>query len=70
MRHRLLICFTISLFATVCGVAQTTPQMDAPKAAALQSDASTTYAETPDGLQKLVQNLFDAEKTGERQQEF
>jgi hypothetical protein len=65
VRYRLPIGSTVALFATVCGVAQTAPQEHAPKAAALHSDASPAYAETPDGLQKLLQDLFDAQKTGD-----
>jgi TonB family protein len=66
VRYRILICFAGALFATVCAGAQTVPQADAPKAAAVQGDvAAPTYAETPDGLKKLVQDLYDAEKAGD-----
>jgi len=58
VRYRILIVFAGALFATVCAGAQTAPQADAPKVAAVQGDvAATTHAETPDGLQKLVQDL-------------
>jgi hypothetical protein len=64
--YRILICFAGALFATVCAGAQTGPKAEAPKAAAVQGDiAAPTYAETPDGLKKLIQDLFDTEKTGD-----
>jgi hypothetical protein len=69
--YRILICFAGALFAMVCAGAQSAPQAEAPKAAAVQSDvAAPTYAETPDGLKKLVQDLFDTEKTGGHKEEF
>lgn len=66
MGYRILICFAGVLFATVYAGARTAPQAEASKVAAVQGDAAApTYAETPDGLKKLVQELFDAEKTGD-----
>lgn len=63
MRYRLPTCFAGALFATVCTVAQVpTPVI----VSAVQRDSTTpTYAETTEGLKKLVQGLFDAEKTGD-----
>jgi TonB family protein len=64
--YRILICFAGALFAMACAAAQTAPQAEAPKAAAVQGDvAAPTYAEPPDGLKKLVQDLFDTEKLGD-----
>ena len=66
MAYRILICFAGALFAMACAAAQTAPQAEAPKAAAVQGDvAAPTYAEAPDGLKKLVQDLFDTEKLGD-----
>jgi len=66
VRYRILICFAGALFATVCTDAQIATQADAPEASAVQGDAAApTYAETPDGLMKLVQNLYEAEKAGD-----
>jgi TonB family protein len=64
--YRILICFAGALFAMACAAAQTAPQAEAPKAAAVQGDvAAPTYAEPPDGLKKLVQDLFDTEILGD-----
>jgi len=66
VRYRILTCFAGALFATVCAGAQTVPQEDAPTAATVQVDVTAPiYGETPDGLMKLVQDLLDAEKTGD-----
>jgi TonB family protein len=66
VRYRILICFAGALFATVCTDAQTAPQEEAPTAATVQGDViAPIYAETPDGLMKLVHDLLDAEKTGD-----
>jgi hypothetical protein len=64
--YRLLIYSAGALFAIVCAVAQTSPEADAAKAAAAQDNAAATpaYAETPEGLKKLLKDLYDAEKTG------
>jgi TonB family protein len=62
--YRILVCFTGALFATASAGAQTELQADAPNAATVQGDVATpAYAEMPDGLKKLVQDLSDAEKT-------
>ena len=66
MRGRILICFAGALFATICTDAQIATQTHAPEASAVQGEASApTYAETPDGLMKLVQDLYEAEKAGD-----
>lgn len=66
MGYRILVCFAGALFATAFAGAQTELQADAPNSAAVQSDvAAPAFAEMPDGLKKLVQDLSDAEKTGD-----
>jgi len=66
VRGRILICFAGALFAMICTDAQIATQAHAPEASAVQGEASApTYAETPDGLMKLVQDLYEAEKAGD-----
>jgi hypothetical protein len=70
VRNRILICFADALFATVCAGAQTAPQADAQIAATVQVDVTAPiYAETPDGLMKLVQDLLVG-KNGRYKEKF
>jgi TonB family protein len=66
VRHWILICLASGLLASASASAQTAPQGDALKVAAVRDDvAAPTYAESHDGLAKLVQDLYDAEQSGD-----
>ena len=67
MGHRILVSCAAALLAVMSTFAQSAPQAEARKAPAAQDSGTETaaYSETPDGLKKLLQNVFAAEKTGD-----
>jgi TonB family protein len=63
--HRVLICFA-AVFVTAGTFAQSAPRVDAVKTASAQSSgAEAAYPETPEGLKKLLEDVFEAEKAGD-----
>jgi TonB family protein len=67
MSHKILSCCAAIAIATAGAFAQSAPEVDAGKTASAQSSGAETavYPETPEGLKKLLQDVFAAEKAGD-----
>jgi Gram-negative bacterial TonB protein C-terminal len=67
MSYKILSCSVALVFAALSAFAQSAPEVDAGKTAAAQGSGAETaaYPETPEGLKKLLHDVFEAEKAGD-----